>query len=674
MFRVGQYTHFSFPKTAFRFCSDGIFPLKTTDFNKIRKETQFFVDKSNFIPKLEQAGKHTIISRPTGWGKSLLLSTLKYYYDKNEERNFTKLFDNLEIHKNPTNEKNKYHVLSINFSDQKATSFHETINNHLKYFIEKYNIHTGLNENDCFSNLQNIANILNVKGEKMMILMDEFDHFDSVLDKESNKYEKNPHIYSLYETIKQIDLNQSNIRTFATIKSNFENDFVTNLSHNKEFGNLFGFTLNDIKHEFDKLNIPNEDKNIILEIVTDYYSRFYGSSENLYEPLQCLFLFNKFINEPDIRKLFKETPESNQAELLEKILKIFPEVDKNIPHLFKYYHTLATDDENAVAQYQVAFMFNIGIGVDVDLNQAFKFYKLAADQNHVQAQFKTGAFYSNGTGIEKDVSQAFKYFKLAADQGHVESQFTIGLLSKIGEEVEKDVSQAFKYFKLAADQNHAEAQYNIGNFYSTGEGGVEKDVSQAFKYFKLAADQNHVRAQFRTGVIYSTSKGIEKDVSQALKYFKLAADQGHVESQYNIGGIYELGEGGIENDSLQSFKYYKLAADQGHVESQFSIGLLYGRGEGGVEKDVSQAFKYFKLAADQGHVESQYYVGLLYGRGEGGVEKDVSQAFKYLKLAADKNLADAQHKVGLMFEKGIGVEKDSSQASKYFKLAADPER
>ena len=686
MFRVGQFSHFSFPKTSFRFCSGGIFPLKTTDFCKIRKETQFFVDKSNFIPKLEQAGKHTIISRPNGWGKSLLLSTLKYYYDKKEESNFTKLFDNLEIHKNPTNEKNKYHVLSINFSDQ-TTSFHETINNHLKYFIEKYNIHFELNTNDCFSNLQNIANILNVKGEKMMILMDEFDHFDSVLDKKSNKHEKKPHIYSLYETIKQIDLNQSNIRTFATIKSNLKSDFITNLSHNKEFGNLFGFTRNDMNHEFDKLNIPNEDKNKILKIVTDYRYPFYGSSENLYEPLQCLLLFDKFINEPDIRKLFKETPESNQAELLEKIRKLFPEVDidKNIAQTFKYYHTLATEDNFAVAQYQVGCMFNNGLGVDEDLNQAFKFYKLAADQGHVESQFNVGNFYFIGKGgAEKDVSQdnlsqAFKYFKLAADQNFADAQYKIGLIFNYGIGVTRDISQtfeyedlnqAFKYYKLAADKGHAKSQLKIGNFYEKGLGEAEKDVSQAFKYRKLAADQNLADAQFKIGSMFEHGRGVEKDVSQAFKYYKLAADQGHVESQFNIGNIYGTGERGAEKDVSQTFKYFKLAADQGHAKSQFNIGCFYETGTGGVEKDSSQAFKYFKLAADQGHVGAQFNIGLFYERGTGGVDKDFSQSCKYYKAAA-QNFIYAQHKVGMIFKDGIGVAKDISQTFAYYKPAAD---
>lgn len=67
-------------------------PLGIQDFDKLRKEEYLYVDKTDQIYKLVTTGAAYFLSRPRRFGKSLLLSTLKAYFEGKKE-----LFEGLAI-------------------------------------------------------------------------------------------------------------------------------------------------------------------------------------------------------------------------------------------------------------------------------------------------------------------------------------------------------------------------------------------------------------------------------------------------------------------------------------------------------------------------------------------------------------------------------------------------
>ena len=56
-------------------------PYGMMNFVDIRKDNCYFVDKTRFIPAMEQANKFFFFIRPRRFGKSLTISMLKHYYD-----------------------------------------------------------------------------------------------------------------------------------------------------------------------------------------------------------------------------------------------------------------------------------------------------------------------------------------------------------------------------------------------------------------------------------------------------------------------------------------------------------------------------------------------------------------------------------------------------------------
>ena len=92
-----------------------LIPYGISDFKQLRRENKYFVDKSMFLPLMEDQGNFLFFIRPRRFGKSIFLSMMRAYYDINERDNFDTLFDGLWIKDNPTPERGKFQVLHMDF-------------------------------------------------------------------------------------------------------------------------------------------------------------------------------------------------------------------------------------------------------------------------------------------------------------------------------------------------------------------------------------------------------------------------------------------------------------------------------------------------------------------------------------------------------------------------------
>jgi hypothetical protein len=80
----------------------------------IVRKNGYFVDKTEYLEKLETV-TNPVFLRPRRFGKSLLCSILRYYYDLNHADDFEELFGHTWIGRNPTGTQNKFIVVSLNF-------------------------------------------------------------------------------------------------------------------------------------------------------------------------------------------------------------------------------------------------------------------------------------------------------------------------------------------------------------------------------------------------------------------------------------------------------------------------------------------------------------------------------------------------------------------------------
>lgn len=63
--------------------------------------------------------------------------------------------------------------------------------------------------------------------------------------------------------------------------------------------------------------------------------------------------------------------------------------------------------------------------------------------------------YEDGLGISKDLEEALFWYFRSTDRGHCPAQFNLGLFYKYGKgSVGVDFEEAAKWFERAANQNH----------------------------------------------------------------------------------------------------------------------------------------------------------------------------------------------------------------------------
>jgi hypothetical protein len=149
------------------------FAYGDSDFVTIRKDRQFFRDNTKCISALEREPRFCLFTRPTRWGKTLLLKMLSMYYDENTTRKtFDELFRGLYVYDYPTELKGKYQVLCLNFigtagtsADERTKSLWKHINAECKKFAQKYGYALVINEDDAMSTIVRLGEAVKARRD-----------------------------------------------------------------------------------------------------------------------------------------------------------------------------------------------------------------------------------------------------------------------------------------------------------------------------------------------------------------------------------------------------------------------------------------------------------------------------------------------------------------------------
>ncbi len=168
-----------------------------SDYAEIRKANAWFVDRTAKLRDLEKV-RYAIFLRPRRFGKSLLCSILRAYYDVQFASRFDEFFSGTDIGANPTAERGKYLVLYFNFSavskdvrDVEA-GFNDyaalCLDTFAKTYREKLPEDVAdeiLSAPGCIAKLSRITQGLMNKGVKLYVLIDEYDNFTNTILAES---------------------------------------------------------------------------------------------------------------------------------------------------------------------------------------------------------------------------------------------------------------------------------------------------------------------------------------------------------------------------------------------------------------------------------------------------------------------------------------------------------
>ena len=238
-------------------------PYGIQDFARIRREGYYYVDKTAYVRTVEQAGSFLFFVRPRRFGKSLFLDMLRCYYDVNEKKNFKKYFGDLDIGRRPTANRNRYQVLTLDFSkagavgdESLAVSFDRYLGEKLNGFLDAYAKSYG----DAFvrrvlplSPLEKFTAI-STKAKKagwpIYLIVDEYDNFTNAMIRETGKdaYRKITHGTGFYREwfkkfkgeVDRIFMAGVSPVTMDDLTSGF--NIATNITGRDEFNAALGFS------------------------------------------------------------------------------------------------------------------------------------------------------------------------------------------------------------------------------------------------------------------------------------------------------------------------------------------------------------------------------------------------------------------------------------------------
>ncbi|NFE19089.1 hypothetical protein FDF42_00180 [Clostridium botulinum] len=298
-------------------------PYGISNFEVLREKNYLYVDKTSYIELLDRYAPYNFFIRPRRFGKSLFISMLENYYDINKKDKFEKLFGDLYIGKNPTEERNSFLVWKISFAGVDAGHGEEELRNSFNSkvllsaikFINKYSnlldvdtIPKGMESAEVI--VQYISLLASKINIPVFVLIDEYDNFanELITGGKQSTYSGILHgegfVKVFYKAIKDSTADNFN-RIFMTGVSPIMLDDLTsgfNITRNytldKNLNAMMGFTQDEIYSIMDQVGIT--DKPIREKIYTDmkqYYNgyKFNEDSKSVFNPDMSMYFLDNYL-------------------------------------------------------------------------------------------------------------------------------------------------------------------------------------------------------------------------------------------------------------------------------------------------------------------------------------------------------------------------------------------
>ncbi|GEM_PF-3311510 len=224
-----------------------------------------------------------------------------------------------------------------------------------------------------------------------------------------------------------------------------------------------------------------------------------------------------------------------------------------------YWYTQAGHQNQTTAIKNLINFYDIGFEtISKNSVQYLEWLTQFAEQGDALSQYNLAVLYENGMGVRQDKNKAFELYSLAAEQGLIIAFNNLGTMYQQGEGTSQDYTQAIKWYKKGVKYNNANAQKNLASAYRNGT-GVTRDYNKAIELLELAANQGIREAQYDLGVMYQKGQGVSVDYHQAFKWFKAASDQGFGPAMHNLGVYYQRGLG-VSQDYARGTRLIQQAA------------------------------------------------------------------------------------------------------------------
>ncbi len=305
------------------------FPYGNADFYDVITSGYFYVDRTGYIPVIEDFGKTLLFLRPRRFGKSLLLSMLENYYDVAKADDFGRLFGHLAVGQQPTPRHNQYLILRWDFSviatqgtaTQMQQTIHDHLNDELDSFMRRYEhvlpYQAELNPDNGISSLTRVLTATRTTPYAVYLLIDEYDNFANAvlmegLSDSQQRYEAlvkgEGLLKTLFKTVKYGTQGRGIDRVFITgvspvVMSDITSGF--NIAEDiyllSTFNDLCGFWEHEVADAIQQIvtdcEAPPEKATEALDLIRQFYDGYsftYDEANTLYNPTMAIYFLKAF--------------------------------------------------------------------------------------------------------------------------------------------------------------------------------------------------------------------------------------------------------------------------------------------------------------------------------------------------------------------------------------------
>ena len=303
-------------------------PIGISDF-KTATTSYYYVDKTSFIPLIEQSDRFFFFIRPRRFGKSLTLNMLQHYYDVRTKDKFDSLFGDLYIGKHPTKDRNSYLVIKLNFSGitGELHNYRKSLDEHCRivfdYFCDVYadylpeGIKEKMAEKDgAVSQFEYLFTECARVNQKIYLFIDEYDHFTNTilsdvdsLNRYTDETHKEGYLRAFFNKIKS-GTDSSIKRCFITGVSPVTMDDLTsgfnigtNYSLSPRFNEMMGFTEDEVRKMLTYYSTTSHFSHTVdelIELMKPWYDNYCFAQESygrttMYNSNMVLYFVKNYI-------------------------------------------------------------------------------------------------------------------------------------------------------------------------------------------------------------------------------------------------------------------------------------------------------------------------------------------------------------------------------------------
>ncbi len=304
-------------------------PIGIQTFSELvdQQENYVYIDKTEVLCTLAQAGKYYFLSRPRRFGKSVMLSTLYELFSGNRE-----LFAGLYVEDKWDWDK-KHPVIRISFGGgefRTEEKFDDVIYDNLKSNMRRLQLgceNARGKANSCFRELIQAAS--EQYNEKVVILIDEYDKpiLDHITDKETARFNRDK-LKGFYSIIKDLDeyirfVMITGVSKFAKMNLFSGLNNLMDISINTRYSTICGYTHPEVKESF-----AEHLQGVDMAKLKEWYNGYNYFGEPVYNPFDILLFLS---NDKEYRPYWWSTGNpSFLIDLLNEQRRYLPELENYI--------------------------------------------------------------------------------------------------------------------------------------------------------------------------------------------------------------------------------------------------------------------------------------------------------------------------------------------------------